>query len=225
MPFRGIRQSALAYHVFRGTRPPQPENALAIGFSDSLWSFTQRCWEGPIESRPKVGEIVTQLKEAATRWDGLMPPRSMVEDVVSGPEEIPDSKKYSEFQILVVSWYRPPSNSAGGAFQPSSVPASPTESQTSLRTPKNTPPAQFTEPQKGFQEAVDMVSKELQPESRAPTLSEEPHGSLTPKNSSHLNQRHDSLPSQKSWNGLGCYVWDGLRHYLWKVIGFFGIWR
>jgi len=101
MPFRGIRQSALAYHVFRGTRPIKPENALAIGFSESLWGFTQRCWDGQIESRPKVGEVVTHLKEAAAGWDGLMPPRSLVKDVTSGRDKMSDSK-HSEFQVLML---------------------------------------------------------------------------------------------------------------------------
>ena len=100
MPFRGIRQSALAYHVLRGARPTKPENALTIGFSDSLWGFTQRCWDGAIESRPKVGEVVTHLEEATAGWDGLMPPHSLVEDVASGPEEMSDPKKHSEFQVL-----------------------------------------------------------------------------------------------------------------------------
>ena len=102
MPFRGIRQSALAYHVLRGTRPTKPENALAIGFSDSLWGFTQRCWDGPMESRPKVGEVVAHLEEAAAGWDRLMPPRSLIRDVASGPEELPDLEKHREFRVLIL---------------------------------------------------------------------------------------------------------------------------
>jgi len=99
MPFRGIRQSALAYHVLRGTRPVKPENASAIGFSDSLWAFSKNCWDGTIELRPKVGEIVTNLREAAASWDRLMPPRSQVRDVAYGYERVSDLK-HSEFQIL-----------------------------------------------------------------------------------------------------------------------------
>jgi len=102
MPFRGIRQSALAYHVLRGARPTKPENSLAIGFSDSLWAFTQRCWDGPVWSRPKVGEVVAHLEEAADSWNGLMPPHSLVEDVTSGPEEMSDSGERSEFQVLIL---------------------------------------------------------------------------------------------------------------------------
>jgi len=94
MPFRGIRQSALAYHVLCGKRPTEPENASAIGLSDSLWAFIQRCWDGSIESRPKVGEVVVHLKDAADSWNGLMPPRSLV---ASGPEGMPDSEQHSKF--------------------------------------------------------------------------------------------------------------------------------
>jgi len=102
MPLCGIRQSALAYHVLRGTRPTKPENASAIGFSDSLWGLTQRCWDGVIESRPKVAEVVKHLKEAAISWDGLMPPRSLVKDVASGLKEMSDSGEDSEFQALML---------------------------------------------------------------------------------------------------------------------------
>jgi len=99
-PFLDIRQSAFPYRVLRGTRPIKPENALAIGFSGSLWGFTQRCWDGTIESRPKVGEVVKHLKEAAAGWDG--PPRPLVDDVASGPEEMSSSEKHSKIQILVL---------------------------------------------------------------------------------------------------------------------------
>ena len=70
-PFRGVPQSALGYAVVHGRRPDKPDNASVIGFSDPLWYFTQRCWDGKIEVRPKVGEVVTHLREAAAGWDGL----------------------------------------------------------------------------------------------------------------------------------------------------------
>jgi len=105
-PFRGIRQSALAFHVFRGKRPDKPDTAEAIGFSDSLWDFTQRCWDGDMKSRPEVREVVTHLKEAAADWDGLMPPHVQSKDV-SDFEEMSDSKEHSESNLLVLpSYYR-----------------------------------------------------------------------------------------------------------------------
>ena len=65
---------ALGYWVPEGERPAKPENASTLGFSDSLWGFTERCWSGEIESRPKVGEVVTHLREAAAERDEPMPP-------------------------------------------------------------------------------------------------------------------------------------------------------
>jgi len=83
-------------------RPDQPENASVIGFSDSLWGFTRRCWDGQAESRPDVGEVVSHLGEAAIRWNGLMPPCAKVENVASSSVEMSDSTKYGEFKILTL---------------------------------------------------------------------------------------------------------------------------
>jgi serine/threonine protein kinase len=74
LPFRGLRMGEIALNVVQGVRPTKPKNASAIGFSDSLWSFVQRCWDGKMELRPKVAEVVTQLERAAADWDGVMPP-------------------------------------------------------------------------------------------------------------------------------------------------------
>jgi len=101
VPFHGIPRSALGYHVLRGERPAKPRNALAIGFSDSLWSFTQRCWDREMKLRPKVGEVVAQLLEAAANWDGLMPPNAQAGGVASDSEEPEsDSEEPSESGIL-----------------------------------------------------------------------------------------------------------------------------
>jgi len=104
-PFRGIRQSALAYHVLRGKRPDKPQNAATIGLSDSLWNFAQRCWDGKMESRPEVGEVVAHLGEAAGNWNGLMPPHVQVvaqdESAASGSKGTLGSKEHSEFEILI----------------------------------------------------------------------------------------------------------------------------
>ena len=99
IPFRGVPQSALGHSVVQGRRPDKPENALVIGFSDSLWEFTQRCWDGRMESRPQVGEVVTRLRGAAADWDGLMPPRSLVESIASGSGGMLNLGKYSEFEL------------------------------------------------------------------------------------------------------------------------------
>jgi len=100
-PFPGVQNSAVGYHVLRGKRPDKPENASTIGFSDLLWGFTQRCWDGGMELRPKVGEVVTRLRDAATKWDGLMPPCPQVENVASGSEKVSDSEEYSDIQLVL----------------------------------------------------------------------------------------------------------------------------
>ena len=98
MPFRGVRITEVGFSVFKGLRPSKPANASAIGFSDSLWSFTQRCWDGNMKSRPNVTEVVTHLALEAASWQELMPPCSQTDDVVCDPEEpISESMQYGAF--------------------------------------------------------------------------------------------------------------------------------
>jgi len=93
----------LSFNVVMGVRPTKPGNASAIGFSDSLWRFAQRCWHDDAKLRPKVGEVVTRLERAAADWDGDMPPLVEDEDVVSASEELmsSDSMIHCEFEILI----------------------------------------------------------------------------------------------------------------------------
>ena len=99
IPFSGIQQSALVYHVLRGVRPRKPENASIIGFFDPLWDLTQRCWDGEAELRPNVGEVVTHLREAAADWNGFMPPCVQAEGVALGPEETSHSRRWGESEV------------------------------------------------------------------------------------------------------------------------------
>lgn len=85
----------------QGKRPDKPKNASAIGFSDSLWDFTRRCWSGNIESRPGAGEVVMCLGEAVTNWDRLMPPCAPTVDVTPDSKGMSDSKRYSEFETMI----------------------------------------------------------------------------------------------------------------------------
>ena len=64
-PFHDVPPLALGYFVVRGRRPDKLENAMGIGLSDSLWDFTQRCWDGKGELRPEAEEVVMRLGEAA----------------------------------------------------------------------------------------------------------------------------------------------------------------
>lgn len=104
VPFRGLRLTELPINVFDGMRPPKPENASAIGLSDPLWNFVQRCWDGKMELRPKVAEAVTHLERATAAWDGVMPPHVQVKDVSSvSKESISGSVAGCEFRVLVVT--------------------------------------------------------------------------------------------------------------------------
>ena len=107
-PFLGVPTSALVYRVVSGgVRPAKPWNAPALGFSDSLWAFTQRCWSGDVESRPGAEEVVTCLGEAVASWDGLMPPCAPAKIVTSDSRGAwhstvyLDSSEESEFDIAV----------------------------------------------------------------------------------------------------------------------------
>ena len=120
VPFLGVPPPALVYSVVHdGKRPGKPENAPALGFSDSLWSFTQRCWDGEMGLRPDVEEVVKHLGEAAVSWDGSMPPCAKAEDVVSGSEGMSDSTKFGEFEILIPHSKTLSSNGPDGLFHSS----------------------------------------------------------------------------------------------------------
>jgi len=95
-PFRRVRRSALAHRVLQGERPEKPEKASAIGFSDSLWVFTQRCWDGEIALRPKAGEVVTHLDGAVASWHGLMPPCPQTGDPASDLDDPDDPASDAE---------------------------------------------------------------------------------------------------------------------------------
>jgi len=99
-PFRGVPIPALGHYVLLGMRPTKPKNASAIGFTDPLWAFTQRCWDGQAELRPRAGEVVAHLGEAAAGWDGLMPPSDQVESIASDPEETFGSTKCEDLIFL-----------------------------------------------------------------------------------------------------------------------------
>ena len=103
LPFPGLQLAEIARDVIQGVRPAKPGDASAIGFSDSLWSFVQRCWDEKMELRPKVGEVVAQLERAAADWNRVMPPYLQVESVTSAsPEPVSGSAVHGEFEILII---------------------------------------------------------------------------------------------------------------------------
>ena len=146
-----MRDSAVGYHVRNGMRPHRPTDALAIGFSDSLWKFTDRCWNQVIGLRPGVGEVVTRLNEAAVAWGRPMPPCSQsVGDASLDSEDLSsDSDQPSECDTLIFPRRYPLSNGTD-PFQlsASDTPQSSAKSQTSfeLLSGQNTPSTPSTDP-------------------------------------------------------------------------------
>jgi len=103
LPFPRLGMTETVFNALEGVHPTKPENASAIGFSDSLWSFVQHCWDREMELRPKVAEVVSQLESAATDWNGVMPPCAQVESVVSAPSDpMEDSMAHGKLCILIL---------------------------------------------------------------------------------------------------------------------------
>lgn len=161
IPFPRVKDTAIGHHVLDGMRPCKPENASSIGFSDSLWEFTQRCWGGEIELRPGAEWLVKHLGEAAANWDKPMPPCVRVEDVISYHEETSDRCKSGTSTLY---WYCPPSNGTGRRFGS----ATGSEANPGLFAPQSTPSTQSTEPPtEDPRKVVTEPCAELQPKSRA----------------------------------------------------------
>ena len=103
IPFPNLRVTELTLNVVQGVRPLKPENVPAIGFSDILWCFIQRCWDGDIESRPKVSRVASHLEKAAAEWVGVMPPCAQIESSASAsPEPVSDFMVHCKFYVLVL---------------------------------------------------------------------------------------------------------------------------
>jgi len=102
VPFREFKLDiAAALHLLRGNRPQKPEDASAIGFSDSLWAFTERCWDDNVRLRPEVGEVVRRLGEAAADWSGLTPPCARASGINFDSQETSPPGGHSESGVLV----------------------------------------------------------------------------------------------------------------------------
>jgi hypothetical protein len=46
-----------------GQRPPKPQNAETVGFSETIWELMQQCWQPSAASRPDIGNAVLTLEE------------------------------------------------------------------------------------------------------------------------------------------------------------------
>ena len=228
IPFRGVRRTELGYSITRGERPNKPASASAIGFSDSLWSFVQRCWAGDMNMRPKVTEVVTHLKEAAANWDGLMPPCIQTENIASYSDEpVSDSMLHCEFKISTPPFSFTLSNGTGGIFQSSSGVSleSPTDSQaiSGLFSYPSTLPTQYTELSQDVTPEV-ATTPPKEPQLESPSVSTQ-QWTVDPYDTSHaeeifphLNQHFNPPPSELPRKKRRSFI-TWLLHWLRKSWG------
>ena len=86
----------LAIQISSGFRPAKPENAEAIGISESLWNLIQKCWDGDKARRPKIQNVVEGVANVAANWHVLTPPPA-TENWEDTDDEDLDSLENSEF--------------------------------------------------------------------------------------------------------------------------------
>jgi len=100
---RGLGHVGFIYSAMEGLRPDKPENASAIGFSDSLWDFIRRCWGADMDLRSQVEEVVAHLGVAAADWDGVMPPCKAKTVASNSNDLMSDTMKHGAFEKLILS--------------------------------------------------------------------------------------------------------------------------
>lgn len=183
------------FAVMDGLRPAKPNNALAIGFSDPLWAFVQRCWDANMKLRPRVAEVVAQLSKATADWDGVMPTDVKAES--EEPTPYSDSMKHREFGIWILPGLFSLNDGAGGIFDVSPdtgiAPEDTTNSKVTFSsfTLGGPPSTQFTEP-----------AQELRIASPEPWI---PTGPNEEPQYPHLGKSYVSPPSllpQKRWRSF-----------------------
>ena len=50
--------------ILEGDRPEKPENAMRLGFTESLWETVEKCWVEDWSARPDVNDILSRLSVA-----------------------------------------------------------------------------------------------------------------------------------------------------------------
>jgi len=104
IPFAGLRMAEIAMNAVNGVRPHKPEQASDIGFTDLLWEFTQRCWDGEIKLRPEIADVEAQLGKVAANWNRVMPPcaQQVKEATPISQEPVSESMAHCKFDILII---------------------------------------------------------------------------------------------------------------------------
>ena len=72
VPFSGTGAPAVMRHIMAGRRPGRPDHP---GFTEQLWTLTQRCWDEEAQGRPEIQEVAKALGEPSASnqpWDCLV---------------------------------------------------------------------------------------------------------------------------------------------------------
>jgi len=101
-PFSGIKSIEVAFKISSGFRPAKPENAEAIGISESLWKLIQKCWDSERTRRSQIQEVVEGVADAAANWHVVAPPSITKhgEDTDEEESDELESCEFSSFHIL-----------------------------------------------------------------------------------------------------------------------------
>ena len=64
-PFEHHRVVALPALTMQGSRPPRPEDPVAVGFGQGMWEFVEKCWDKNPQLRPSATEALDHFRRAA----------------------------------------------------------------------------------------------------------------------------------------------------------------
>lgn len=68
--------------IREGERPKKPENAEALGFSDTLWQMVRMCWNESPSARPAARELLHYLENDSNAW--VPPPEYPISSGLDG---------------------------------------------------------------------------------------------------------------------------------------------
>ena len=61
----------------QGSRPPRPEDPVAMGFDQGTWDFVEKCWDKNPELRPSATEALDHFRRAAMTSTDVGPGRTV----------------------------------------------------------------------------------------------------------------------------------------------------
>ena len=64
-PYGSRRSWEIMRLTIQGSRPPQPEAPVPIGFDQGTWEFAERCWDENPTQRPSAGAALEHFERVA----------------------------------------------------------------------------------------------------------------------------------------------------------------